>query len=246
MKNIDQWIPSKFIFKHNKLIANRDVNEVSLSSRMMADIIAFLYSKYIPVYCKGKLIDLGCGKVPLYHVYKNFIEENVCVDWPNSNHKSNHIDFECNLNEVLPFNTNIFDTIILSDVLEHIYSPQLLWQEMYRILKKDGFLLMNIPFYYWIHEEPNDYYRYTRYAIEKFALESGFKIIEITPLGGIPEILTDIHCKFYTQIPYIGNIMSELIRIKSKLFLKTFLGKKISKSTAEKFPLGYFVIAKKQ
>lgn len=245
MKNTDKWRPSKFVFKRDKLIANRNVNEVSYSSRLIADVIASFYNKYIPVYCKGKLIDLGCGKVPLYHVYKSHIEDCVCVDWPNSMHQNIHVDLECNLNGVLPFNAQIFDTIILSDVLEHIHSPQVLWAEMSRILKPGGYLMMNIPFYYWIHEEPYDYFRYTKYAIEKFSLESGFEIIKLIPMGGLPEVLADIHCKLYAQIPYFGILISEFIRIKTKLFLKTFLGKNISKTTAEKFPLGYFVVVRK-
>jgi SAM-dependent methyltransferase len=245
MKNADVWRPSKFIFKKGNLISSRDIREVSVSSRMMADRIAFFYKKFIPVYVKGNLIDLGCGKVPLYHVYRDYIVDNICIDWPNVNHQNSFIDFECDLNKILPFDSGSFDSIIISDVFEHIHSPQLLWQEMARIIKSDGYILMNVPFFYWLHEEPYDYFRYTKYAIEKFAKESGFEIIELFPIGGIPEILADIRCKLYAHIPYIGTFLSEFIRIKTKLFLYTSLGKRISISTADKFPLGYFVVAKK-
>jgi SAM-dependent methyltransferase len=245
MKNTDNWKPSKFIFKKGKLIASRDVREVSISSRLMADIVASFYKKYIPVYVRGNLIDLGCGNVPLYNVYREYIVDNVCVDWPNDNHQNSFVDKECDLNLLLPFDSGAFDSIIISDVLEHIHTPQLLWQEMARILKTDGYLLMNVPFYYWLHEEPHDYYRYTRYALEKFAAESGFQIMKLLPIGGIPEVLADLRCKLYIRIPFIGKFLSEFVRIRTKLFLYTSLGKRISGSTADKFPLGYFVVAKK-
>ena len=83
MKNIEKWTPSKFVISNGKLKASRNKNEVGISSRLMIDLIALLYDEYIPKYVKGNLVDLGCGKVPLYAVYKNYIDENICVDWGN-------------------------------------------------------------------------------------------------------------------------------------------------------------------
>src|SRR4051812_46063692 len=103
MKNKTQWKPSKFIYQNNKLIASRNISEVGIGSRMMADIVANHYDTYIAQHVNGSLLDLGCGKVPLFEAYKNSITESTCVDWANSAHQNEFIDFECDLNEKLPF-----------------------------------------------------------------------------------------------------------------------------------------------
>jgi len=48
----------------------------------------------------------------------------------------------------LPFNENEFDTVILSDVLEHLPTPENIINEIYRVLAKNGKLLLNVPFLY--------------------------------------------------------------------------------------------------
>ena len=94
--------------------------------------------------------------------------DNICVVLENTLHKSEYLDFECDMKKVLPFMDGELDTIILSDVLEQIPQPEHLWKEMSRILSIGGKIIMNVPFYYWLHEGPHDYYRYTEFALRRF------------------------------------------------------------------------------
>ena len=245
MKNIDQWRPSKFVFKNGKLRASRNPSEVQISSRFVVDIVASHYQQYLPKYASGKLIDLGCGKVPLYEAYKDFIESNFCVDWENTNHKKQFLDVVCDLNKPLPFVDGTFDTILLSDVLEHLHEPGDLWREMSRILRSEGKLILNVPFFYKIHESPHDYYRYTEFALKRFAEKSGFVIKVMEPIGGVPEILTDIMSKTSMLIPMIGKTLAKVMQTLGHLFIRTKLGNKISRKTKILFPLGYFIVAEK-
>ncbi|MGE3825510.1 MAG: hypothetical protein AB7G44_14910, partial [Bacteroidia bacterium] len=98
MRNKEQWKPSKFVYRNGKLYASRDAAEVNVSSRLIADIIASFYEREIKNHVKGKLLDLGCGKVPLYLAYLDFTTEVACVDWPNSLHKNIYLDHEMDLN----------------------------------------------------------------------------------------------------------------------------------------------------
>lgn len=246
MKNQDRWNESKFVYnKKGKLIASRNPKEVSVSSRLGADLVANFYDRNLKKYAKGNLLDLGCGKVPLYIAYKDKINNCVCVDWENTSHKNEFIDKIVDLNNELPFDDNSFDTIILSDVLEHIQNPMLVWNEMNRILKEGGVLIMNVPFFYWIHERPFDYYRYTRYALEYFANQSNFMILKIEELGGALEIITDIISKISMRIPFVGKYMAIIVQWSNMTFLKFKIGRKVLKSTSNSFPLGYGLIAKK-
>ena len=245
MQNQEKWKPSKFIYKKGKLIASKDAKEVNISSRLNVELIADFYHRNLKEHAKGKLLDLGCGKVPLYAAYKDFVTDNICVDWSNTFHKNAYLDYELDLTKKLPFNDNEFDTIILSDVLEHIPVPELLWEEMTRILTVNGKIIMNVPFYYWLHEQPHDYYRYTEFALRRFVDNSGLRLIQLTPLGGAPEIMADIFAKNILRLPKLGRSLAFIAQWFTLRFIRTKLGKRISVATSSNFPLGYFLVAEK-
>ena len=245
MKNVENWQPSKFIYKKGKLKASRNPKEVSISSRLVADLVAEFYDINARVHIKGNLIDLGCGKVPLYEVYKNYADKITCVDWVNTIHKNTFLDHEQDLNQPLNFADESFDSIILSDVFEHIRKPELLMSEMNRILTEKGTLMLNVPFFYCIHESPFDFFRYTEYALKSMAEDNGFSIIKLEATGGAPEILADIISKLSVRLPIIGNLFARTIQKMTWLFIKTKMGGRVSRKTAKRFPLGYVMVAKK-
>lgn len=245
MRNKERWVPSKFTYQNGKLMASRNKKEIGIASRLIADLVAKLYEINIPRYVKGRLIDLGCGRVPLYAAYKNYVTDNICVDWQNTFHHNEYLDYECDLTQKLPFTEGEFDTIILSDVLEHIPYPEKLWQEMGRILAPNGKVLLNVPFFYWLHEIPYDYYRYTEYALRNFAQDAGFKVLLLKPIGGTPEIMTDMIVKHLYRIPLIGRGLSWLVYYGMAPFVHSALGQKLSLKTSVHFPLGYFMVAEK-
>jgi SAM-dependent methyltransferase len=196
-------------------------------------------------YARGKLIDLGCGKVPLFEAYKDYITTNVCVDWENTTHKNQYLDYECDLSKTLPFQDGEFDTVVLSDVLEHIPTPAFLWSEMSRILAPGGTIMVNTPFYYCLHATPFDYFRYTKYALIYFAETEGLEVLDLDAMGGTPEILADFLAKHLQFIPFIGKPLAIGLQSLTLLFVKTKIGKYISNKTSRVFPLGYFIVAKK-
>ena len=241
MKNMDKWQESKYSFINNTLKASRDPNEVAVSSRLITDLVASFYEKYIPQFCKGKLIDLGCGEAPLYCIYKKYTTEIICIDWPKSFHKKDYVDVECSLTDHLPFRDNEFNTIILSDVLEHLPDVTVLWREMYRILQPEGKLLLNTPFYYPLHETPYDYCRYSEYALRNFAENVGFSVILIEAIGGVPEILADIIAKQICKRKIFCKWPAVFVQNLALRFSK----RGFSKRTRRMFPFGYFVVAQK-
>jgi SAM-dependent methyltransferase len=226
-------------------MASRNPEEVAFGDRFIADLVASQYDVYLPRYARGRLVDLGCGKVPFYAAYRDYADEVICVDWANSANKSEHLDYECDLSQTLPFHNSEFDTILLSDVLEHIPEPEGLWQEMNRILSTDGVVLLNVPFFFRLHEEPYDYYRYTEHALRRFAEKHGFEVLILQSVGGSPEVFTDLLGKHVRFVPAIGPKLVDLVHTATHAFLATSLGKKVSQSTSHTFPLGYFMVARK-
>ncbi len=246
MKHAERWQPSKYVFRRGRLTASRDPNGVGIGSRLIGDILADYFSQHLKQHCTGSLLDLGCGHVPLFEAYREFVDEVVCVDWAQSLHRNEFLDYECDLNKPLPFGDCEFDTIILSDVLEHISAPHDLWREMSRLLKPGGKVLLNVPFYYWLHEEPHDYYRYTQHALRLFAKTSGFEVLRLEAIGGAPEVVADILAKNCVQLGALGRTAAVALQYLCLRLVRSRKGTTLSRRTSAKFPLGYFLIAEKR
>jgi len=245
MRNRDTWRPSKYVRQNGRLMASRDPKEVGLGSRLITDLVAGCYDANLKLHAKGRLLDLGCGKVPLFDAYRNYVTDNICIDWENTLHKNDHLDFEADLTKELPFSDGEFDTIILSDVLEHIPEPERLCREMARMLSPKGKLLMSVPFYYWLHEQPHDYYRYTEFALRRFMDRSGMQTLQLQAIGGAPEIVIDIFAKNVMRVPVAGAPVAMLSQWVISAFIHTSVGRRISEATAHDFPFEYFLVAVK-
>ena len=211
----------------------------------MADAIAECYGQHIPQYVAGRLVDLGCGKAPLFGAYRSHATDVVLVDWPGSLHPNPDLDLEVDLNGPLPFASSGFDTIILSDVLEHIRKPEHLFLEMARILAPGGRILMSVPFLYQIHEGPYDYYRYTEFALRHFAEMSGLEVVVLRPLGGSPEVLADMLAKHLVSVPVAGSFLAWSAQAVAKAFRGTSIGRRISERSGRTFPFGYFMVVQR-
>jgi SAM-dependent methyltransferase len=164
-------------------------------------------------------------------------------NWGNTLHDAAHVDFQADLTQPLPFENGAFDTIVLSDVLEHIPTPEALWKEMARILSANGKIILNVPFLYWVHEAPHDYYRYTQFALRRFVERAGLRLLLIQPVGGALEVLTDIFAKCVLRLPVAGRPLAITSQALMSWFSATKLGGRVMRSTGDHFPLGYFLIA---
>jgi len=210
---------------------------------LIADLVAEAYDRAVKEHARGRLLDMGCGKVPLYAAYRERVTDVQCIDWANSLHGAKHLDKSCDLTGSIPYGESEFDTIILSDVLEHLPEPMTCWREMHRLLRPGGKLLLNVPFYYSIHEEPYDFYRYTEFALRRFANTAGFNVIELKPVGGAVDVLADVTAKLFAgaRLSPIGLGVQSL----TGAFGRRGIGRRIRERTAKRFPLGYFMVAEK-
>ena len=206
-------------------------------------MIASLYERHLPRSARGRTADLGCGKAPLAGFCRPLVSDYVCVDWAKTIHGREFLDLQCDLGSKLPFRDGSFDTVILSDVLEHIPDPGLLWFELYRILSPGGAVVMNTPFLYRLHEEPHDYYRYTEFALKRLASAAGFEILHFESTGGSPEVMADLMAKNLLRIRAVGQFAAALFSSAASLLRRMGFVRRISESTERAFPLGYFMVA---
>src|SRR6218665_2800260 len=120
MKKSESWSASKYVMRDGRLAPSRDRRVLSPSSRWIARLIIQAYAPAWKRYAKGELRDLGCGKVPFYEAYRDYVSHAMCVDWPGSPHGNLHVDRFCDLSQPLPFADGQFDTVLSSDVIEHL------------------------------------------------------------------------------------------------------------------------------
>jgi SAM-dependent methyltransferase len=246
MRNAERWAESKYVWRQGAWRASGDVQEVGVGSRLISNRIAALYQQQLPAHARGRLVDLGCGKAPLYGMYKSLTTSVTCVDWPQSPHGDLHVDQACDLAGRLPFADGSFDTIVLSDVLEHVHSPEPLWAEMARVLAPGGRLVLNVPFLYGIHEAPHDHARYTEFALRRFAQRSGLEVMTLLPVGGSLHVLADFLAKHLAHLPLLGAVAAQGLQAAVGWLDGTALGQRLLAKTAPHFPLGYFMVAAKR
>ncbi len=170
----------------------------------------------LPLF-KGQLLDIGCGKMP----YKNYILNNSNVA------KYTGLDIESALEYdkavrpdyvwngiTMPFDSESFDCALGTEVLEHCFDPEIILNEVYRVLKPEGMFFFTVPFIWNLHEVPFDAYRYTPFAIKRILESSGFRNVEIHAYGGWHSSLGQMLALWVKRSP-----IHKYIRLPLTLFL---------------------------
>jgi SAM-dependent methyltransferase len=137
-------------------------------------------------HLNGTLLDIGCGQSPykpLLLSEGSHISEYIGLDLEENPTHKNNPDLLWDGSSI-PLKDDSVDSILLTEVLEHVPEPIVLLKESKRVLKKGGKLFGTVPFLYPLHEIPFDFFRYTPFAIEKFAKETSFEIIKLESHGG--------------------------------------------------------------
>lgn len=132
---------------------------------------------------RGELYDLGAGESPYKDFFLQYAERYVAVDWTGSYHDTK-ADIAADLNKPLPIESEVADTVISLSVLEHLCEPQMMLNEAFRILKPGGAMVLQVPWQWWIHEAPYDYFRYTPYGLKYLFEKSGFVDVVVEPQSG--------------------------------------------------------------
>ena len=86
--------------------------------------------------------------------------------------------------ERLPFDSNVFDIVICTQVLEHVKEPRSVLNEIFRALKRGGSVCLTAPQGWGLHQAPHDYFRFSSYALAYLMKNAGFDQISIKPSCG--------------------------------------------------------------
>lgn len=238
---------------NTKLITNLKAMFTYNSSRV--HLQNFLLEAAQSLGAQNTVLDAGSGEGYYKSLFKNtnyYSTDFIQVDKPYG-----EVSFVGKL-ENIPIKQDVFDAVLLTQVLEHLPDPSLVLDEIYRILKPEGKVWLSAPLFFSEHEVPYDFYRYTQYGLRYIVEKAGFEIVDLHPLEGYGATFSyqlkyaikhlPIHPKEYGSgiigffISAIRVLLTPLFLILSKLLDISDQKNKITKSGMCK---NYCIVAKK-
>ena len=136
----------------------------------------------IEKYAHGKVIDIGCGEMPYRDVV---LGRGLQYDSIDVERRHPDVRFIGDIENMDVLGNESYDTVLCLQVLEHVAHPFKVVREIHRILRPGGTLILSVPHLSRLHEEPRDFFRYTKHALRSMFEESGYEVVEITHHGGL-------------------------------------------------------------
>jgi hypothetical protein len=96
--------------------------------------------------------------------------------------------------------------------MEHTHEPWRILPEFRRVLHPGGHVILSVPFLYYLHGVPNDYFRFTRFGVERLAAAAGLEIIEMGTTGGLAHTILQAlsmlttACLWTPRAPFLAEI----------------------------------------
>ncbi len=142
---------------------------------------------------QGKVLDIGCGTGDRLDVFRNNGFESYGVETSDSaGYAKEHLKLNVIKGDLLSakFPEAFFDIVTLYSVLEHTHNPDEVIKEIHRILKKDGFLIIQVPnkdsLQYKLFKKrwaafdvPRDLYYFNIHTLSSLLKKAGFKVMKI-------------------------------------------------------------------
>lgn len=163
-------------------------------------------------YAGGVLLDIGCGKKPYLPLFSTRVREYIGINVPS--------DFDplCDvygdaLN--LPFKSEVADTVLCTQVLEHVCEPNRCIAEISRVLRKGGYLILTAPQTWGLHEQPHDYWRFTKYGLRHLAEKNGLEVEYIRPDCGTWSVVGQLTSEFVSRYGIVAFPICAIVQLAS-------------------------------
>jgi SAM-dependent methyltransferase len=185
-------------------------------SRVTEDNCKIFINKLLKLSKKPKVLIIGGAEKGkgTKDLWKNSHLEIHTVDI----YKSEIVDIICDAH-YLPLESNFYDGVWIQAVLEHVVEPNVVVEEIYRVLKKHGIVYAETPFMQHVHEGAYDFTRFTvlghRYLFKKFKLHD---------IGGNkgPELVLAWSIKYFIWGIFRSRQLARIFGIFSNFLLRPF------------------------
>lgn len=140
---------------------------------------------------KGDVLDFGGGEMPYRGVAEarswRSLEYAPSLGGPDLNGLArqsrlarDHLYYD---GHTIPLPDNAVDTVLATEVLEHVFNLEQILAELHRVLKPGGRLVATLPFAMYEHEVPHDFARYTSFAVRDRLERTGFVVESLEKLS---------------------------------------------------------------
>lgn len=193
-------------------------------------------------YYKGIVLDIGGRDRGKFKKPKDKVEKWIFADIEEKHNPDVVLDV-ANMEEIKDKSIDVINT---TELFEHVLKIEQGLKECYRVLKKDGVMILSVPFLYLIHSDPYDFQRWTEDKWKKVLKQIGFDIEKFKIMGRFFTVLADMKKMFVKSMP---RILRYFLYLSYPLIdlLVTLDNLNIIKNHSKfgKYHSGYFMILRK-
>ncbi len=205
-------------------------------------------------YVRGRLLDSGCGNQPFRDWYAPLVEEIICLDAA----PLPGVDV-VGFADQLPFADASFDTLFVTEVLEHVGDAERAVAEIHRVLRPGGHAIVTVPYLYPTHEAPYDFRRFTHFGLGGILERHGLEIVTLDAKGGGALLAAHLFVlASVAALDAVGSKLGRRGRLTDNPVLRRLLarpqetaGRRLATSTgvrgsATRASLGYMAVARRR
>jgi SAM-dependent methyltransferase len=192
------------------------------------------------LFLKGKSLEFGAS-INYKKNFSYFVRGESKFHYSNINNNKDINIIKIDLTKKFTIKSNIYNNILIYNVVEHLDNHLTTFEEISRILNKNGYLFGSTPFLYQVHGAPKDYFRFTKDFFIEHLKKKGFRGIKVSCLGFGPFVACFSIIQSYTKYLFLLNHIILLICYFLDFILQLFIKTKLN----EIYPIGIFFKAKK-
>lgn len=198
-------------------------------------------TRLLPYHAKGVLLDAGCGTQPFRALVEPYVDRYVGYD---IEARADDVDYLGDLEDMAAVPSGSVDVVLCSEVLEHVPHPAAAIAEFHRIVKPGGTVVLTVPFLARLHEEPYDFYRYTRHGLRRLLEDGGFGLDELVETGSLFSFLGHQVSVALLGLTWHRSAVRRLaVAVNHALVVKPAVALDRRSRMARRLPLGYVVVA---
>lgn len=156
---------------------------------------------------QGLVLDLACGAQPSYRrAVELDLRQDARVVGVDVN-ISYRPTVVADVTRPLPFQNECADVVILSSFLYIPPYPRAVLEEIRRVLKPQGILLLTAPLVFPYNPEPTDHWRFTEAGLRFLLRSAGLTVDALVPLGGRWTAATYLLAPFLRPRAYLAPVV---------------------------------------
>jgi SAM-dependent methyltransferase len=149
-------------------------------------------------YARGRLLDVGCGHRRFEDYFQ--VDRYVGLEYPTTfGPESAPVDvFGTALS--LPFADGTFDTVASFETLEHVTDSARMVDELRRVVRPGGSVIVSVPFLWGEHCQPHDYFRFTAFGLRQLFESRGLRVEHQERVGGFWTFYGQRLCYYLAEV----------------------------------------------